>query len=132
VSEFSYCDCDYDGDTPDFIRIRMIKRARKPHKCYECGGIIFVGESYERIDALFEGSMHDHSECTTCLEIRQWASISVPCFCAYEWGSLLERVMEMVSDVAPMVDGFILEWDERRYQLALRKMQSRMVKGLAL
>lgn len=119
----SYCECDYDPPGPDdFYDHGMVKRSRKEHRCDECYGPIFVGEAYERASGKHEGYFFTHNECSTCLEIRQWATISMPCFCAYEHGTLLERVEEMVDDVAPKVDGFRDEWEIRRYQLALRKM----------
>lgn len=119
----SYCDCDYSSyDAPEFCSVNIIKRSKKEHRCDECWGPVFIGESYERQAGKFDGTFVSHNECETCLEIRQWAEISMPCFCAYEWGSLLERVVEMVADVEREVEGFRDEWDTRRYQLKLRKM----------
>jgi hypothetical protein len=119
----SYCDCDYgDYPSPEFWNVVIVKRSKKEHCCSECGGPIFIGESYEKQSGKFEGEFVGHNECTVCMEIRDWAVISMPCFCAYEWGSLIERVREMVSDVEKEVDGFRDEWDLRRYQLKLRKM----------
>lgn len=123
----SYCDCDYgDGESAEFHTVAIVKRSRKKHRCGECHGPIFIGESYRRTSAKFEGAMWVHCECETCQEIRQWAEISMPCFCAIEWGSLIERTQEMVNDVAPKVDGFIFEWEVRRYDLALRRMAGRI------
>lgn len=118
----SYCDCDYDYDQPEFYDAGIVKRSRKDHRCDECYGPIFVGESYERGAGKFDGNLFSHNECSTCLEIREWAKISMPCFCAYEFGTLIDRVEEMVGDVEREVEGFRDEWDARRYQLALRKM----------
>lgn len=120
----SYCDCDYDydGTSAEFHRTWIVKRSRKEHRCDECFGPIFVGESYERQTGKWEGHLFEHNECVVCQEIRQWAEISMPCFCAYEYGSLIERVNEMVDDVEREVAGFRDEWDARRYQLKLRRM----------
>lgn len=118
----SYCDCDSDGIAAEFHRMWIVKRSRKEHRCDECYGPIFIGETYERQVGKWEGYLFDHNECATCQEIRQWAMISMPCFCAYEHGTLIERVEEMVGDVERDVEGFREEWDARRYQLRLRKM----------
>ncbi len=118
----SYCDCDYDYGQPEFFNVLTIKRSRKEHRCDECHGPIFIGESYEKCAGKFDGEMFTHNECLVCREIRQWAVISMPCFCAYQHGSLIRRVKEMVHDVEKDVDGFRDEWDARRYQLKLRKM----------
>lgn len=123
----SYCDCDYDYDQPEFFTSRMIGRARKEHRCDECRGPIFIGDSYEKSVGKFDGVIIRHEECSDCLEIREWAEISMPCFCAYEWGSLIERVEEMVDDVEREVEGFREEWDARRYRLELRKMARKRV-----
>ncbi len=121
----SYCECDYDDGSPEFYTIKKIKHSRKEYHCDECRGPIFIGESYERYAGKYDGEMFDHLECIVCLEIRDWAVISMPCFCAYEHGTLIERVEEMVSDVEKEVEGFRDEWDTRRYQIVLRKMARR-------
>jgi hypothetical protein len=117
-----YCECDYDGWSTEFYSSGMVRRSRKQHRCSECGGPVFIGESYQRSVGKFDGDLQTHVECVCCMEIRQWAEISVPCFCAAEWGSLIERVKYMVEDVVPTVEGFDHEWDQRRYQLKLRRM----------
>ena len=41
--------------------------ARKEHKCMFCGGIIKVGEKYDRQTCVYEGSVYDwiaHCECS--------------------------------------------------------------------
>lgn len=118
----SYCDCDSDGSSAEFHRTWIVKRSRKEHRCDECFGPIFIGESYERQTGKWEGYIFEHNECVVCREIREWAVISMPCFCAYEHGTLIEHVKEMVDDVECDVEGFRGEWDARRYQLKLRRM----------
>lgn len=42
--------------------------ARKEHKCMFCGGIIKVGEKYDRQTCVYEGSVYDwiaHCECSS-------------------------------------------------------------------
>ena len=38
------CVCDYD---PQIFCWSKVRKARKPHRCYECGGPIRSGERYE-------------------------------------------------------------------------------------
>lgn len=110
----SYCECDYDP--PTFCNIRNVKAARTAHKCYECRAPIFVGEPYEYTSGLWDGDHSDFHVCTRCVELRQWATISVPCFC-WGYGDLHENVREMVQEVAPTVPGFFMEYGRRMVRI---------------
>jgi hypothetical protein len=121
MAEEDYCDCDsYDAEPPEFCDITYPK-AKKPHKCDECRGPIFVGEKYRRLAGKWEGEFMVLRECTACSELRQWAEISKPCFCAYEIGTLHERVKIMVADIAPIVEGFQGEYDQRLSEFVRRR-----------
>jgi hypothetical protein len=124
MTEEDYCDCDsYDAASPEFCNITYPK-AKKPHRCDECHGPIFVGEKYRRLAGKWEGEFMVLCECPACSELRQWAEISKPCFCAYEIGSLHERVKLMVADIAPIVEGFQGEYDQRAAIFAERKTRA--------
>lgn len=117
----SYCDCSYADDGPEFYRQERIKAARKQFKCCECYGPIFIGEPYRRLTGKWNGDIGTYRYCHLCDEMRQWAEISMPCFCAYEIGSLHERVREMVQDVAPNLPGFFFEYGRRAVVIRRRK-----------
>lgn len=105
-------DCYCDGDPPEFM-VTETRRARKPHQCHECRGTITPGESYEHVRGKWEGDVYTFKTCALCLELRQWATISVPCFC-FSYGDLHENVRDMVDGVkgdAPR--GFVFEWGRR-------------------
>ena len=59
---------DWDGST-EFHSSRTVK-ARKPHKCCECGRAIGVGELHEYVSAKCEGSFFTERTCAECEEIR--------------------------------------------------------------
>lgn len=61
--------CLSDGDGADFWTARYV-RAKKSHRCKECGKPISIGERYERSAARSEGSFYSHSTCATCAEVR--------------------------------------------------------------
>lgn len=51
------------------VTLSDIVRARKPHKCQECGVVIKVGESYERNKWLYDGEWSLMDICMICREI---------------------------------------------------------------
>lgn len=122
MSDAEYCDCDIDDDPPSFWAVNRVKRARKPHKCDECHGPINIGEGYRRSIGVWEGDFLSFEECFLCEELREWAVISMPCFCAYEIGTLHERVRAMVKDVAPKTPGFFMEYGRRMVKIRQRKV----------
>ena len=125
----SYCDCDYfDYDAPDFCEVTTVKAARKRHKCCECRGPILVGEKYERTVGRWKGELRTFRECRLCLELRQWATISMPCFCSFTFGELHECVREMVKDVAPMTPGFFFEYGRRMVAIRERRRTEETVR----
>lgn len=106
---YDSCSCDYDQ--PEFCNITT-RKARKPHTCSECRGPIEPGVTYEYVTGKWEDVLY-FKTCPLCLELRQWALISVPCFCfAYE--ALHENVRDMVTEVRRDVPrGFVFEWGRR-------------------
>lgn len=120
----SYCDCDYDYDPPEFGSINNVKRARKVHRCDECSGPIFAGESYQRLVGVWDGRFDEYKECAACLNMRAWAVISMPCFCSTSIGELHERILDMVRDVAPKVPGFYFEYGRQMVKLKRRRSKA--------
>jgi hypothetical protein len=90
----SDCSCLYDsgdGDQPSF-HSRAWRKARKPHKCYECRRTIQPGELYEHFSGKWEHGIDTYSTCAECQNIR--ASL----YCGQEWtfGCLWEDVEEQL------------------------------------
>lgn len=110
------CSCDYDP--PEWHRKTNVKRAGKQHRCEECGRKIAVGEPYERVTGQWYGTIYTFATCPQCVALREWAVISVPCFC-WAHGSLLDDVREMVGEVRHDVPGFVMEWGRR--MIAIRR-----------
>lgn len=103
----SDCFCDTgDYDAPVFYRRADVLMARDIHKCYECGHAILPGESYESVHALwdrYEGPQTIHT-CAWCMDLREWITASVPCFC-FLHGYLLEGTEETVDNYAHETTG---------------------------
>jgi hypothetical protein len=108
------CYCDYEA--PSVCSVRHIKSARKPHVCYECRAPILAGEPYEYTSGIWDGEFSDFHTCKLCAELREWAKISVPCFC-WAHGDLHENVREMVQDIAPTLPGFFMEYGRRMVKI---------------
>lgn len=108
------CYCDYDA--PTWCSVVNVKAARKPHKCYECRAPIFAGEPYEYTSGLWDGDLGIFHVCLRCVELREWAKISVPCFC-WGYGDLHENIRDMVQEIAPKVPGFFMEYGRRMVRI---------------
>jgi len=80
------CCCVYVDNTNEFHR-REIRRARKCHKCCECGGQINIGEEYEYVAAKSEDGFWDVKTCLLCASIRDDL-----CTCGYYYGELRETI----------------------------------------
>jgi hypothetical protein len=115
---YDACYCDYDP--PAFCNVEK-RKARKEHQCYECRAVIPAGDTYEHTRGKWEGDISVFKVCALCLELRQWAKISVPCFCWY-YGDLHENIRDMVSEVRNDVpQGFVFEWGRRMIVIERKK-----------
>ena len=62
------CCCISDGYDGVDVYHRIERKARKEHKCYECGDIIPKGKLYERISAC-DGTWTNMNLCKICRAI---------------------------------------------------------------
>lgn len=88
------CYCDYDPPA-EFYGV-SIRKARKQHRCEECGRYILPGERYEKVVGKWEGEVSGFNTCTHCLDIRTFVKNSVPCFCWFH-GSMLDDAREAIE-----------------------------------
>lgn len=89
----STCACDYEY--PTFHRIE-IRKARKEHRCSECGSAIHPMENYEEYTCLSDGRWWRDRVCPDCLEIRGTLQ-EMPCFC-WSYGGLSEDVYYQMKE----------------------------------
>ncbi len=52
-------------------------KARQPHKCCECRGIIARGEKYQKIQGLWDGRWRTFKTCIDCKELREKITSSI-------------------------------------------------------
>ncbi len=62
--------CFYDVEPADVSRLTT-PRARKQHKCGECGAVIFPGERYVSVTMIIKGECISCKECQRCADLRQ-------------------------------------------------------------
>jgi len=67
------CFCDYEP--PEFYN-KYSLRARKVHRCEECGGEIRAGEKYEYVSGKWCGDFSTFKTCERCADLRQWVKNS--------------------------------------------------------
>lgn len=107
----SYCNCEVD-DPPQFY-VEGTRRARKQHRCVECGGPIPVGTVHRYMSGKWDSRVETFRECPLCTEVRQWAKISVDCFCSNTFSELHDDCREMVRDLGHLVPGWFMEYGRR-------------------
>lgn len=77
----------YDAE-PLLLEKETYPKARKQYTCCECGSTIDIGEEYQRVTGLFDGSWETWRTCIVCSRIRAaaYAEIDEPIAftCLYE------------------------------------------------
>lgn len=72
--------CCYDYDAPEFFNETWAK-ARKPHKCCECGAQIKPGNTYQRAAGKWGGELYSYKTCEKCADLRDsLADVCCPLF----------------------------------------------------
>lgn len=63
------CICDSSSGNGGFA-VEKIQKARKGHRCYECGNDIKPGEKYELAKVCSDGSWNNFKTCLPCRSMR--------------------------------------------------------------
>ncbi len=61
------CDCEAPSTYHEHER-----KARKVHKCYECGDAISAGDRYQYISGVWNGSGMSFKVCLQCSKVKKW------------------------------------------------------------
>lgn len=101
------------GDPPEFSRSKTC-RARKPHKCDECGRQIEAGELYRYDFMISEGSAYYFHTCAHCVVPAGWLTHNCGGFVFGEVREEIEEHAEEYPDLAPQllcaIDGMKDGW----------------------
>ena len=89
---FESCIC-VEIDEPVQLLSRRHPKARKVHRCDECGCTIHPGDTYERDAVVFDGFFEVKKICATCLRIRDSLFR-----CGWYYGQMWEDIHEMCCD----------------------------------
>ena len=81
---------DYDYDQPELYKDKIVK-ARKEHKCCECGERIAIGERHEHAKGKWDGNWDSYRTCLFCTKLRA----ELCCFGGWIFGELRELVWEV-------------------------------------
>ena len=111
------CYCDYDA--PEFYH-RAERKARKSHRCAECGKAIQPGETYEKASGKWDGSFCQFKTCCRCTALREHIKAHVPCACLSH-GNLLDDVRTEVENLPAAADGTGLYFEIGRLAVAIKR-----------
>jgi len=62
--------CCIDYDLAD-VSVETWQRARKTYRCCECHHEIAIGQEYQKIKQLFDGSWDVYKTCEPCADLRE-------------------------------------------------------------
>lgn len=83
------CVClDVDDSGPEVFS-KTWRKARKDHRCCECGETIRPGQTYEYVKGLWDGSWDDFKTCAPCAKIRRDMFT-----CGYTYGFLKDDLSD--------------------------------------
>lgn len=87
-----------DFELPEICTERIIRRARKNHRCCECGELILAGLPYKRIAGKWNGEFSQYKFCMTCVDLVEWYLSEID---NYEYGygftTLYENIYESLT-----------------------------------
>ena len=88
------CECMINVDIDGYARdlCDEWRKARKPHKCYECHRTIKSGEKYKYEVNVYDGEIDKFKTCIDCMSVRD------AMFCNFLYGEIWEAVREQVRD----------------------------------
>jgi len=96
------CDCEPN----QFERIEY-RKARKSHKCYECGTPINPGDNYQYFKALNDGHFFTFKTCNDCAKLRDWIDKKTDCCVMFGEISMELRELDILCNTDQTGDG---EW----------------------
>ena len=88
------CACFSAGDNDDYVTMLAVnkRRAVKIHRCSECLGTIFPGQTYIEERYLYDGTVDTHKTCACCHSVRETL------LCGYTYGEVWSELHDHLSE----------------------------------
>ena len=125
VDCMSACYCG-DYSAPEFF-IQHRSKAKKIHRCYECGSEIQKGESYQADSGKWEGDVMTYKTCHRCMALRDFVQAHIPCFC-WGFGNMREDVLNAALEHADEAPGLL--FGAYRREILIRRSRSEAEHGV--
>ena len=101
MSGCDVCIGGFEGEYAEFFH-QSEPRARKPHECSECGGVIPKGAKYQRCVGKNDGDFWDYDTCLLCAEIRKVFSCGeVETLGGMLWDSMRDYAFPNLTTASP-------------------------------
>jgi hypothetical protein len=88
-------------DEPFEFSTVEIRKARKPHACFECHQQIKLGDSYEHTTGKFDGRFATYRTCLLCREIRDVFTCGNSWYYGELWEEMREGAFENLTTASP-------------------------------
>lgn len=117
------CPLSNDGDGYMEACYKTIRKARKPHKCYECGDAIPAGSKYEYYSGIWEREPFSHKTCLLCVEIRDHFACGGGWLFGELWNDLAENFFPNMKAGGPCMEGLSPEAKARLFERRLQWLE---------
>ena len=87
------CRLDFGDGSFEVSSVRVVRRARRGHRCVECARQIEPGWSYVCTGALFDGAWTSYAHCVWCWWAGAWLVSECGGF-TYDHGQIEEELVE--------------------------------------
>lgn len=106
-----------DGDRPSCFS-RAVRKARKEHRCGECGESIGAGQRYEYVSGIWDGEPSSHKTCLSCQQIRDHFACDGYVY-GELWANLEENFFPEMKAGGPCMEGLSPENKQRLFDLRM-------------
>jgi len=97
------CYCDFEEPS---VYNKTTPKARKVHRCSECGATIQKGERYENVSGVWDGYADTYKTCERCLDLRNFVEDNVPCIC-WHHGNIIDECRDAAREYGEQGDGLL-------------------------
>lgn len=102
------------GDFPSSVMSTTFPKARKPHKCCECGLPIPVGAKYVKTWGVWDGSADTYRQHEECRDLLDYISTNHCDNEPWTFGSLREEVGEYSDELTGRLQAIEAKYQEAR------------------